>query len=358
MYSTCLFCNQPLGSNEIIEAFPVGRRLAFDQRRGRLWVVCQKCERWNLTPLEERWEAIEGCERLFRDTYKRVSTEHIGLARLSEGLELVRIGEPLRPEFAAWRYGDQFGRRRRQAVIGVAATVTMVVGMSVMGLAGAAIGGTAAIVGTSVNAAIQWGQLSRMARRRRRPITRVTVFDGDRVLLRSGDFVNLKIRPGTRERWLVRVHFAGGLYNVDGAMGLHTMSSILPHLNYEAGTAAEVRDAVNQLEEAGGPEAFLQWVASQPAYQEQYRWHRWTRPSPVGLHHLPVETRLALEMAVNEEHERSALHGELALLERAWKDAEEIAAIADQLVYTDEVDLLLAQLRRRTLQTSASTNRA
>lgn len=352
MYSTCLFCNHALGSNEIIEAFPVGRRLAFDQRRGRLWVVCQTCERWNLTPLEERWDAIESCERLFRDTHKRVSTEHIGLARLSEGLELVRIGEPLRPEFAAWRYGDQFGRRHRRAVIGVAATVTMVVGMSMIGLAGTVIGGTAAIVGTSINAAIQWGQLSRMGKRRRRPITRVTVPGGDRVVLRGGDFVHLKIRPGTRERWLVRVNFAGGLYSVDGAMGLHAMSSILPHLNNEAGTDAEVRSAVNQLEEAGGPEAFLQLVANRPADQEPWMWHRWSRSprSPVGLHHLPVETRLALEMAVNEEHEREALEGELALLEVAWKDAEEIAAIADKLIASDDVTLMFARLRQSELK--------
>ena len=63
MYSTCIFCQQSLGRNEAIERFPVGRRLAFDEAKGRLWVVCRKCERWNLTPLEERWEAIEECER-------------------------------------------------------------------------------------------------------------------------------------------------------------------------------------------------------------------------------------------------------------------------------------------------------
>ena len=112
-------CNSPL-----IETFPVGRRLAFDQGKGRLWVVCRRCEKWNLSPLEERWEAIEQCERLFHDARKRTSTDNIGLARLSEGLELVRIGEPKRPEFAAWRYGDQFGRRRTRAiVVGVGAGV-------------------------------------------------------------------------------------------------------------------------------------------------------------------------------------------------------------------------------------------
>ncbi|HMH86422.1 MAG TPA: hypothetical protein VK529_10795, partial [Gemmatimonadaceae bacterium] len=63
MYSTCLFCHTELGANEAVEHFPVGRRLAFDAAKGRLWVVCRKCERWNLTPVEERWEAIEECER-------------------------------------------------------------------------------------------------------------------------------------------------------------------------------------------------------------------------------------------------------------------------------------------------------
>ena len=117
MYTSCMFCQKPLGANEVVESFPTGRRLAFDAARGRLWVVCMKCERWNLTPLEERWEAVEDCERLFRDTRIRVSTDNIGLARHPEGLTLVRIGEPQRPEFAAWRYGDQFGRRRRRTIL-------------------------------------------------------------------------------------------------------------------------------------------------------------------------------------------------------------------------------------------------
>src|SRR3954469_16366701 len=138
MYRTCLFCSSDLGHNEAVEHFPVGRRLAFDGDKGRLWVVCRRCERWNLTPLEERWEAIEECERAFRETTLRVSTDEIGLARLREGLELVRIGAPQRPEMAAWRYGDQFGRRRKRALLiggGIAAaTAGFVIAGPVMGL--------------------------------------------------------------------------------------------------------------------------------------------------------------------------------------------------------------------------------
>ncbi|MGH7649334.1 MAG: hypothetical protein ACREND_14550 [Gemmatimonadaceae bacterium] len=107
MYATCLFCHNALGTNEVVEHFPVGRRLAFDSAKGRLWAVCAHCSRWNLTPLEERWEAVAECERLFAGRLLRAQTEHIGLTKLTEGLVLIRIGAPLKPEFAAWRYGQQ-----------------------------------------------------------------------------------------------------------------------------------------------------------------------------------------------------------------------------------------------------------
>jgi hypothetical protein len=42
-----------------------------------------------------------GAERLYHDTKQRVSTEIIGRSRLLDSTELVRIGEPLRPEYAA-----------------------------------------------------------------------------------------------------------------------------------------------------------------------------------------------------------------------------------------------------------------
>ena len=77
MYTTCMFCKKPLETNEVVETFPVGRRLAFDSAKGRLWVVCRRCERWNLTPLEERWEAVETCEEaLPGDADPHIVREH------------------------------------------------------------------------------------------------------------------------------------------------------------------------------------------------------------------------------------------------------------------------------------------
>ena len=47
---------------------------------------------------------------------------------------------------------------------------------------------------------------------------------------------------------------------------------------------------------------------------------------------LSTPTRLAVEMALHEEQERRALDGELKALEIAWLEAEQIAAIADDLL--------------------------
>src|SRR3954467_11304892 len=144
MYSTCLYCSAKLGANEMIERFPVGRRLAFDAAKGRLWVVCLRCRRWNLTPIEERHEAIEDCERLYRRTYVRVSTGNMGLARMRDGLELVRVGAPLRPEFAAWRYAGEFFSRRAHSYARAGATIAGAAGLSIT--AGAAVAPAAVAV--------------------------------------------------------------------------------------------------------------------------------------------------------------------------------------------------------------------
>src|SRR6476620_10483493 len=100
MYSTCIFCRTRLGHNDLIEHWPAGRRLAFDAMRGRLWGICQRCARWNLAPLEERWVAVEPLEPHFSTARARYSTDNIGRAHYSRGLDLVRIGSPTRREFA------------------------------------------------------------------------------------------------------------------------------------------------------------------------------------------------------------------------------------------------------------------
>ncbi|MDB4950761.1 MAG: hypothetical protein JWM27_3410 [Gemmatimonadetes bacterium] len=45
MYRSCIFCSANLGANQAVEEFPVGRSLAFDAWKGRLWAVCPRCGR-------------------------------------------------------------------------------------------------------------------------------------------------------------------------------------------------------------------------------------------------------------------------------------------------------------------------
>lgn len=330
MYKTCMFCNRPLGTNEVIEPFPVGRRLAFDAARGRLWVVCRRCERWNLTPLEERWEAVETCERLFRDTRVRVSTEHVGLARLREGLELVRIGAPMRPEFAAWRYGDQFGRRRKRAMIyGAGAAVAfggLVAGGAVFGVVG---GSMLAQSGNLWNLWMNGRTLVKLRPDDGRviPLKRMDLL-GTRIR-GSGDDVGFRveIRAKKRKEW-----FAG-----DEARRL--AAQVVPAINRGGAKRDTVGHAVDEIERHGHPERFLADIVTGDRFPDK-------KGVPGYLDKMPHPTKLALEMALHEEDERRALEGELWRLERAWEEAEEIADIADSLLLPEGTEVFLEEHRR------------
>src|SRR5687768_11001895 len=67
LFTSCLICQVPFDPNETLEHLPHGERVAYDPVRGRLWVICTRCRRWSLTPIEERWEALEELEKLVKD---------------------------------------------------------------------------------------------------------------------------------------------------------------------------------------------------------------------------------------------------------------------------------------------------
>jgi len=52
-------------------------------------------------------------------------------------------------------------------------------------------------------------------------------------------------------------------------------------------------------------------------------------------------------MALHEETERRALEGELRELEFAWRQAEFVAAISDDLLVPDQVQAQLAQMKQQ-----------
>ena len=345
MYATCLFCNKPLGANEALETFPVGRRLAFDAAKGRLWVVCRHCERWNLSPLEERWEAIEQAERLYHDTRRRVATEHIGLAKLPDGTELVRIGEPMRPEFAAWRYGDQFGRRRRRQMLIAGAGITALGGLVVGGtVAGIGIGGFGWMLARMGNYVIKGSP--------EEVVARVTTTEGKTLRVRRRHLAETSLLRGDEGAIAVNLRFAGGQARFDGAEAMRVASLVVPATNRYGGAKDTVAAAVKSIEASGGPENFLARLTETSVYstrppEYRGRWGRSRDFGSSGLFGLTTVHRLALEMALHEEAERRAMAGELALLERAWREAEEIAAISDDMFVPSAVTRAIDKMRGR-----------
>ncbi|HYV98018.1 MAG TPA: hypothetical protein VE967_11225 [Gemmatimonadaceae bacterium] len=353
MYATCLFCNHALGRNESIEHFTVGSRLAFDAAHGRLWVICPQCGRWNLTPLEERWEAIEECERAFAATFVRVSTDNIGLAKLSSGLELVRIGSPLRPEFAAWRYGRQFrARRRRINVVATAGAAGAVVagGALVPSLAAAAtlagplslflLPGISMVLGSipvlGVIAAREYVDQHRVIARFRQKQHVLTV------RAKHLDDIEMHFGGGSSGASMV-VHHDGGWREFAGAEAMQATSVILANTNRFGADDKRISSAVTQIERAGDAEGFLAEASGRNGWRGGKLRSILNEYRGLGAFKLSSTERLALEMAVHEETERRAMHGELAVLESAWRDAEVIAHIAD----SELTELPLTELPRQ-----------
>ncbi len=354
MYSTCIFCNQSLGTNEAIEIFPIGRRISFDAAKGRLWVICRRCERWNLSPFEIRWEVIEECERLFRDTRLRVTTDNIGMARLSEGLELVRLGKPMRGEFAAWRYGDQFGRRRKRSIAYTAA------GASAIGLV--VVGGAA--IGVSMGGA-WWGYTQiikgvlneRIASRLRHPES------DEKIKVQLKHLEKSRFVPtGVPDEWELHVQYARGWSSGFSSGGGETLvyksgdamdvaGKLMARANRSGGNKQTIDLAVKRIEGIGDPETFLDH-----AVRESERLRRekagdnpkkLAKATAGSLAKLPKDIRLAIEMATHEEAERRAMEGELETLEAAWKQADEIAGIADSLLIPTEVEEFVTSEREQ-----------
>src|SRR3989442_5451381 len=139
MYRTCAFCNGKLDGDGGPSGLGVGRRLAFDEWKGRLWVICPKCSRWNLAPLEERWEKVEALGRAAREGRVAAATAQVALIRW-RAYDLVQVGKPPRLELATWRYGERLKARRREqlkfvlpltvAALGVAVAVNAAAGGS------------------------------------------------------------------------------------------------------------------------------------------------------------------------------------------------------------------------------------
>jgi hypothetical protein len=339
VYTRCIYCSAALGRNEAVEDFPVGRTLAFDGEKGRLWAVCSRCGRWNLAPIEERWEAVEELEKRFRASRLRVQSENVGLAKAPDGTRLVRVGQALPGELAAWRYGRQMRSRRwKHLALGGVGTGALavpwlgaLVGLPVLGIFAAtpllfvntvrtALDGSGERVLLRFSAGEAGGEgftfreyHLRHTRLRLEPDGRslgMEVWHPDARL-------SFQVRPtAPRTR---RIHLAD-------PSARRALRRLLVHSNRRGAVPAQLNAALGHLAGVDAPDEYLYRVASAGSALPLGR-----RSDGGYLPHLQPTEALALEMALHHEEERRAIEGELAMLEAAWRAAEEIAAIADAL---------------------------
>jgi len=313
VYQTCLSCKRQLGSNATLESMPVGRRLAFDAAKGRLWVVCPTCRAWNLTPIDERWEAVEDCERLFRATRLRYATSEVGLAHLPSALELIRVGRPLFPELAAWRYGQRLSRLRR------------------------------AWRGRSLSRLVGEPAVFHLVPDAPHALQLVPVADAPRVRLnpaRDGASWSLErplapMDPDLPGGWTsLRAAIPLG-QTFAGADGLRFGAGLFSILNRDLPVKRLLPDALAWLDRFGNP---FEENAEGRGPASAFRHTEIVRD-------LAASVRFALEIATQESEEAVFLRGELRVLTGAWRQAEEIAAIADSLARPDWIERWLERHR-------------
>lgn len=317
MYHHCLFCSSHLGTNEIIEQFPVGRTLAFDRWKGRLWVVCPHCQRWNLAPIEERWEAVESAEDRFRATPQRMQYENIGIAHTREGTQLIEVGGASPAELATWRYGRRLRSRRWYHWLNVVGALALgVPGHRGYYLRNKVIANIpAAVAPNRRELTLKWKDVS--------PATFVLGPQGELTAQ-----IPLRHRPfGVRTP-----------LNIPEPLSQAILLRSLYAVNQIGGSRVDVERAVQLLADLPPHQRSVAWRRTQSdALKVVERWRSgfWrayvVNAETYVKRSLQKYHLLATEMGLSEETERLAFEGELVALQERWREAEEIAQIADSL---------------------------
>ncbi len=306
MTRICFFCRRALPANESLEQFPVGQRVAYDPERGRLWAVCPACARWNLAPIEERWEALEELEKLTRDRARLLAkTDNIGLLRAGP-LDVVRVGRADLREEAWWRYGRELAHRHRRMqrllVLDVALALTFgfpLVRDIVRGRAFVNGAPTGERRCNRCGASLSAGALS--------------VRRAQDIRLESGIGGGIRLRLDCRYCQL-RLQEGGTIWT--GPDAGRIVRTVLAYQNFNGGDDHLINVACGRIVAARSPVAFVAEVAG------------WGRSlTDLGSH---PAVSLALEIALNDDHERVLLEREVGALEARWQEEETIAAIVDR----------------------------
>jgi hypothetical protein len=308
VYARCLVCRAPFPRSDVLEHVPVGDRVAYDLEKGRLWVVCRRCRRWSLAPIETRWEALEELERLVtggargrREVRLLSRTDHVGLFEAGP-LEIVRIGGAELVEAAWWRYGTQLTEARPLER-------TFPAFFRHLRYGSVAWRGEKTCPGC--------GHLFTELPYHDRKILIVRPEEAEDAAERSGGKpragVDHDARPSLVRRCpRCRDTEEGGLH-LEGVEAELTLARVLAFENFAGASRDLVRAATRIIEDAGGASTLVRLLT------------RYGRP----IGDLPPIGTTALEIFAAEAQERTRLRLEVEELKACWRREEELAALVD-----------------------------
>ena len=323
MLNRCLTCYTHFPANSDFEHAPWGRRLAFDPKQGRLWVLCATCSAWTLVPVESRWEALEELEGKCRGEAKLVKEgENVSLF-LYGRVEIVRVGKAPLEEESWWRYGyGLISRASRARSITRRGKVLDLLLLLSLGLP-------------------LWGvtdpeHWTKRARRRRFgdvawrgysscPGCGHELWD---ILFDERRELWLELNStGRHIRYTCPVCGSGNRdsgHRVSGISADQVARRTLAFENFAGADLSQVNAAAALISEMKGPERLLQ----RTAFEER------------ALGELNPTALRALEIALNASVEAELLQADVAELDARWREEEQLAAIID--------DELTSFIRRKT----------
>jgi hypothetical protein len=331
----CLFCHSPFAEGWRFGALPPAWRIAFDAGRGRIWLVCDSCYRWNLWPPEEQGAALTALERVARDRGQVLArTDNITLLAVGNMI-LIRVGNATLHERAWWRYGREVltrekafrskGARLSAYAYGALAAVAESVGFGDKNFKVRFEDGMTAEV-------LRWRRFGWAAwfGRLKCPscgsYLRAARFDLSWwfcPMLDDEGRVALGVPCPRCDPWTPEK-----VYHLKGYEAESVLRRVLAYQNITGADEKTVRAAVHEMDRAGSPERFMKGLLEDGPF----------------LRELAFPQAVALEISLNEGLERRALEVEARGLEFMWRREEELARIMDEELNTRR---LRAKIRAR-----------
>ncbi len=326
MYTTCAFCSGALGGDGGASGLAVGKRFAFDGWKSRAWVICQRCGRWNLTPLDTRLDAIAALERMAAAGRVAATTPQVTLVRAGP-YDVVRVGQPPRIEIAGWRYGERLKARERERLKVLVPVAALAVGATIA-INVAAGGSTVFLIGQAPGIANQI-YTGLVGNRKVNIEPPICARCGSIMVLRAKHVQHALLTRTTHQdlALLLRCPTCNVLgAQIEGPDAERALRSGLTYVNLRKGRRVKrkAEEAAAYVERHGGPEEFIASAARRE----------------VAISTLRGAEGLAMEMAVDEQ-------AEVRDLEREWRRAEEIADIADNLTVPPAIEQQLKDLKEK-----------